>query len=81
MFKYEPSPEAVISLQVRGNPKRPGTMSYARFGFYRDGMTVDEYFVAGGTLGDIYYDIGRGYIAGSDYPHGRQRPCRQSRRG
>ena len=32
-------------------------------------MTVGEFYAAGGTLGDIYYDIGHGYIAVSDYPY------------
>ena len=69
MPKYHPSPGAVIVLLVQENPKQPGSRAHARFGFYRDGMTVQEFFDAGGLPADIYFDIGHGYIAVSDYPY------------
>jgi hypothetical protein len=35
-----------ITLSVSGNPKTPGKKCYRRFGFYRNGMTVGEYYFA-----------------------------------
>lgn len=71
MPKYEPSDSAVIAVVAEGNPKRPGFSARTRFGLYRTGMTVGEFRKAGGLIGDIYYDISRGYIAVSDYPYGQ----------
>jgi hypothetical protein len=35
-----------ITLSVPNNPKTPGKKCYRRFGFYRNGMTVGEYYLA-----------------------------------
>ena len=69
MPKYQPSPDARIVLLVQESPKQRGDRAHARFALYRDGMTVQEFFDTGGILGDIYFDVGHGYIAVSDYPY------------
>ena len=69
MMHYRPSPDAVITILVRDNPKRLGSAARRRFGRYRTGMTVEEFLEAGGLPGDIHYDIGHGFIGVSDYPY------------
>lgn len=54
---------AVIRLKTDSNPKRVGSNAHARFALYRDGMTVEEFIKAGGTMGDINFDQGKGFIA------------------
>ncbi len=51
-----------IKLLVRHNPKLRGSKAYARFSLYRDGMKVGDFLDAGGTMGDIRYNIGHGYL-------------------
>ena len=68
--EYSPSPEAIIVKLVTGNPKTFGSKARARFDLYRSGMKVHEFITAGGTNGDIYYDLARSYIAVTDYPYG-----------
>lgn len=53
---------AIITIKTIDNPKRPGTLSHARYELYQDGMTVAEYLDAGGRTGDINYDVAEGYI-------------------
>jgi hypothetical protein len=52
----------VIRINVDGNPKREGTLAYARFALYEDGMTVAEYVAAGGRSSDVHYDSAHGDI-------------------
>ena len=51
-----------IKLLVKDNPKRAGTDSHTRFGLYSTHKDVDAYLAAGGTTGDLHWDIGRNYI-------------------
>jgi hypothetical protein len=44
------------------NPKKAGSASYDRFALYREGMTVDEFVQAGGTIADVKWDAERGHI-------------------
>ena len=69
MMHYRPSHDAVMTVLVTDNPKRPGSQARRRFDRYKTGMTVEEFLDAGGLLTDIYYDIGHGFIAVSDYPY------------
>ena len=46
-FRPPYEPDDVIYVMVAENPKRPGSTSAARFGKYRDGMTVKEALDAG----------------------------------
>lgn len=51
-----------LKLLTKGNPKRAGSASYNRFEFYRNAKTVQAFLDAGGTLADVKYDSGKGYI-------------------
>lgn len=55
--------KAIITIKTIDNPKRMGTLAYARFELYKDGMTVAEYVAAGGRTGDVIYDMAEGYIS------------------
>ena len=68
-YTYRPSESAIIVKVVNGNPKRAGTAAHTRFNLYTTGISVGEYIKAGGTMDDIYWDIGRAYIVVSDYPY------------
>lgn len=47
---------------AENNPKRPGSATHTRFGYYEDGLTVGEFKKRGGQTGDLDYDLVRGYI-------------------
>lgn len=55
--------DTVINVLVDDNPKRGGTLAYARFALYEDGMTVGEYTAAGGRSSDVHYDAAYEYIS------------------
>lgn len=57
------NPSEKISLLVPNNPKRAGSSAFDRFALYKDGMTVDEYLKAGGTMADINWDLGHRLIS------------------
>lgn len=56
----------VIVVGPKGNPKRPGGASYARFALYTPGMTTKEYIshrkVGGYGRADIAWDVAHGFI-------------------
>lgn len=54
--------DQVITLLVNENPKRKGTMAWAKWEIYEDGMTVGEYLEAGGKRSTLNYDVEKGYI-------------------
>lgn len=54
--------DAVITLKVEGNPKRPGSKAYERFAAYRNEMTVKEALDAGVLTADLVYDAQHGFI-------------------
>jgi len=58
--KAEPTQK--ITLLVKDNPKREGSTSYDRFELYKKNKTVASFLEAGGTSGDIRYDVTKGYI-------------------
>jgi len=47
---------------VKPNPKKPSSAAYQRYQHYKDGMTVQEFIAAGGTPGDVKYDVSKGFI-------------------
>lgn len=51
-----------IHVLVKSNPKKAGSASAKRFDLYRNGMTVEAFIEAGGTPGDVAWDIGHGFI-------------------
>jgi hypothetical protein len=46
-----PAPDAVITVLRKGNPKREGSASHARYVLPRSGVTVAEYLAAAGSRG------------------------------
>ena len=44
------------------NPKKRGSKSWHRYESYKKATTVDEYFRLQGTLGDLKYDLSRGFF-------------------
>jgi hypothetical protein len=54
--------EAKIKLKATANPKRAGSEAHKRFALYVDGMTVGDFLEAGGLMGDINFDLGKGFI-------------------
>jgi hypothetical protein len=52
-----------IKVLVKGNPKREGSASYARFELYKFAKTVDAFITAGGTAADVAHDSKKGYIS------------------
>lgn len=53
---------ARIKLLVDKNPKKAGSKSAERFEHYFGAETVGDFLAAGGTYGDIAYDLPRGFI-------------------
>jgi hypothetical protein len=62
-------PNAVITLLVDKNPKRPGSASAPRFDLYATGMTVAQWRAKGGRWDDMSWDVGHGFIS-VDAPEG-----------
>ena len=56
-------PVARIRILVPSNPKKPGSMAWHRFNFYKEGMTADQFRAAGGRRDDLLNDTAKGYIA------------------
>lgn len=54
---------AKIQLLIDRNPRHEGTRAYKMFALYRNGMTVREFFKAGGGIGDVKWDVNRKHIA------------------
>ena len=56
-------PVARIRILVSSNPKKPGSMAWHRFNFYKEGMTADQFRAAGGRRDDLLNDTAKGFIA------------------
>lgn len=61
--------DAIISLKVEGNPKRPGSKAHAVFAQYTDGMTVQAFLDAVGDAAtpNLVYDAAHGFISIEGY--------------
>ncbi len=55
--------ESAITWFVTSNPRSKGRATFDRFAAYLGAETVEAYFAAGGTLGDLRWDIRSGYLA------------------
>lgn len=55
--------DATITWFVTSNPRSPGKGTHARFEAYMGAPTVAEYLKAGGTMGDLRWDLRTGYLA------------------
>jgi hypothetical protein len=53
--------DGIIKILIEGNPKRG--KSAERFALYQNGMTVADFIKAGGTSGDVNWDIGKNLIS------------------
>lgn len=62
MDPNDPFMKQTIELLRLENPKRKGSKSAARFALYTNGMTVAEFIKAGGTRGDINWDVAHEHI-------------------
>jgi hypothetical protein len=51
-----------VVVYVAPNPKKPGSSSWSRFEQYTVGETIDQFLARGGTLGDVKWDLERGFI-------------------
>lgn len=51
----------VIAVLVP-NPKRPNSLSFARFAIYTTGITVAEFLARGGRRADLKWDADHGFI-------------------
>lgn len=57
------APEAKIKVLVAENPKREKSASYKRFELYTKHNTVAAFLKAGGTTGDLHYDVAHKLIS------------------
>lgn len=51
-----------VILSVKPNPKKPDSKAFGRYALYKVGMTVSEFYKAGGTKGDVQWDGDREFI-------------------
>jgi hypothetical protein len=58
----DPYMKQTIQVNRLENPKRKGSASAKRFELYRNGMTVAEFLKAGGTRGDLNWDVSHEHI-------------------
>lgn len=54
--------EAAITWLVTENPRSPSKVTFQRFAKYFGSATVGDYLAAGGTKGDLLWDIRAGYL-------------------
>ena len=57
------SPESKISWLIDKNPRMPGRATFDRFAAYLGKDTVGEYMAAGGTKGDLLWDLRSGFLS------------------
>lgn len=55
-----------VIVEIAPNPKKPGSLSHARYALYVVGMSVDAALAAGVRQEDIRYDSSRGFIKFGD---------------
>lgn len=51
-----------VMYDVQPNPKRLGTGAWHRYNFYREGLSVQEFYRLGGRHSDIRHDSRHGHI-------------------
>ena len=61
-MQYTQKLDPRVITSIAPNPKKPGSKAYARYSLYSEGMTVQQYLVAGGESSDIRYDVEHGFI-------------------
>lgn len=58
----KPTPEAAITWLITENPRSPSKATFGRFAKYFGSDTVGAYLAAGGTKGDLLWDLRAGYL-------------------
>ena len=51
-----------IEVLVAENPKKKGTLTHARFEFYKTAKTVGEFMALGGRREDVIWDAKKGFV-------------------
>lgn len=51
-----------VRLLVKENPRRTNTRAWDTYALYKDGMLVETFIKAGGTVGDLRWDEKRKHI-------------------
>jgi len=54
--------EECLTWHVSTNPKRAGSAAAARFADYMGAPTVEAFLAAGGSTGDLAWDVGRRFV-------------------
>ena len=57
------TPESKLTWHILKNPRAPGKGTHERFAKYFNSTTVAEYTAAGGTKGDLLWDVRSGYLS------------------
>lgn len=57
------TPESAITWLIEKNPRMPGRATYDRFQKYLGAATVKAYTEAGGTKGDLLWDLRSGFLS------------------
>ena len=55
-------PTKKIKIVCEGNPKREGSQAHAMFALYEEGATVEATQAKGVSLGDIRWNLDKGFI-------------------
>lgn len=56
-------PESKITWNITKNPRSPSAGTFARFASYMGTETVKAYIEAGGTKGDLLWDLRSGFLS------------------
>ena len=56
-------PEAKLTWHIKHNPRAQGRATFDRFAAYHNTPTVEAYKAAGGTQGDLLWDLRSGYLS------------------
>lgn len=59
--KIRPDDPRIVH-SIKPNPKKPGSKSFERYAFYREGISVADFLKAGGSIDDVKHDLGKGFI-------------------
>jgi hypothetical protein len=57
------TPESAITWNISKNPRSAGKATFDRFAAYFNTPTVGAYMAAGGTKGDLLWDLRSGYLS------------------
>jgi len=55
-------PDMIIIKDIKGNPRKEGTLGFDSFALIKSGMTVAKFTELGGRTTDLRWDINKGHI-------------------